>query len=144
MLARRLTPLCFLALLSLTNAGFWDTEEEDTKVKSVQQVPNDDPVEYGVDVSFPIHHASISTNYAWLPHNVDTSIKTPKEYENMVVQPLDDKQAFYKDYIQGCVDHFGKRGDRCTANELGRVSMALRQPQSMQVRFYKHLEPFAV
>ena len=27
--------------------------------------------EYGVDFSYPMHRATVSTNYAWLPHNLD-------------------------------------------------------------------------
>lgn len=25
-------------------------------------------VEYGADISFPMHHDVVSTNYPWLPH----------------------------------------------------------------------------
>ena len=92
----------------------------------------DEPVEYGVDVSFPMHYSEVSTNYPWLEHNVDHSKAVPKEYEGMVLQPLGDKQSFYKDYLQGCKDAFGKKGNRCVQTELDRVAMTLRQPQSMQ------------
>jgi len=92
----------------------------------------DEPVEYGVDVSFPMHHAEVSTNYPWLPHNMDSSIPVPEEYQDMVPQPLGDKTSFYRDFLQGCIDKFGKKGKRCTQNELDRVAMTLRQPQSMQ------------
>jgi len=92
----------------------------------------DEPVEYGADVSFPMQYSSVSTNYPWLEHNMDPSKPVPKEYQEMVPQPLGDKQSFYKDFIQGCRDHFGKKGARCTQNELDRVAMTLRQPQSMQ------------
>ena len=92
----------------------------------------DEPVEYGADVSFPMQYASVSTNYPWLEHNMDPSKPVPKEYQEMVPQPLGDKQSFYRDFLQGCKDHFGKKGARCTQNELDRVAMTLRQPQSMQ------------
>jgi hypothetical protein len=92
----------------------------------------DEPVEYGVDVSFPMQYSDASTNYPWLEHNLDPSIPVPKEYKDMVPQPLGDKQAFYKDFLQGCVDSFGKKGKRCVQTELDRVAMTLRQPQSMQ------------
>jgi hypothetical protein len=94
----------------------------------------DEPVEYGVDVSFPIHYNYVSTNYPWLAHNVDTSVQSPRMYEDMEIQPLGDRQSFYNDYIGGCLEKFGARGSRCKQNELDRMSMSLRQPQSMQVR----------
>ena len=92
----------------------------------------DEPVEYGVDVSFPMQYATVSTNYPWLEHNMDSSKPVPKEYEDMVLQPLGERQSFYKDFLQGCKDHFGKKGARCTQNELDRIAMTRRQPQSMQ------------
>lgn len=44
-----------------------------------------------------MHYNKVSTNYAWLPHNVNSSIPTPEEYKGMAVQPLGNKQAFYED-----------------------------------------------
>lgn len=41
-----------------------------------------------------------------------------------------DKQAEYKRIIQGCVDHYGNKGQRCYANEEERIAMNLRQPKS--------------
>jgi prolyl 4-hydroxylase len=100
--------------------------------------------EYGVDISFPGHHKNVSTNYAWLPHNQLSELyPTPSEYQNMPIQPLGDRQKFYNDMMQGCVDKYkdkdkyksGTRthdkGDRCWENERDRIEMALRQPQSM-------------
>ena len=89
-------------------------------------------MEYGVDVSFPIHYAHVSTNYAWLEHNVDSTKQTPRQYEEMVVQPLGDRESFYKNFIDGCREKFGAKGSRCTSNELDRIAMSLRQPKSMQ------------
>lgn len=91
-------------------------------------------IEYGVDVSFPIHHRKISDNFAWLPHNVDPSIPTPKQYEDMVVNPLPGREEMYEDFIKTCEDAFGKKGSRCRMTEQDRIAMSLRQPQSMQVR----------
>ena len=91
-------------------------------------------IEYGVDVSFPIHHRKMSDNFAWLPHNVDPSIPTPKQYEDMVVNPLPDREEMYEDFIKTCEDAFGKKGSRCRMTEQDRIAMSLRQPQSMQVR----------
>ncbi len=123
--------------LLTAEAGFWSKSDgRKTSESAIDEdvvVQDDAPkVEYGVDVSFPMHYASVSTNYAWLPHNQDPNIPTPREYNDMVVQPLGDRQQFYKDFIQGCRDHFGTKAIRCTQNELDRVAMSLRQPQSMQ------------
>ena len=93
------------------------------------------PVEYGADVSFPSQHKNVTTNYPWLEHNTDHSstVQVPKEYEGMVLQPLGERQTFYDNYIQGCIDHFGpKKAARCRQNEADRVAMTLRQPMSMQ------------
>lgn len=92
----------------------------------------DDPVEYGADVSWPMQHVEVSSNYPWLEHNVDPSIPVPRKYQDMVPQPLGDRQTFYKNYLQGCLDANGRKGSRCTQTELDRVEMTLRQPQSMQ------------
>lgn len=49
-----------------------------------QQPP---PVEYGVDVSYPMHHHSVSTNFDYLPHNADPENNpTPKQYQNKPIQ----------------------------------------------------------
>jgi hypothetical protein len=93
------------------------------------------PVEYGVDVSFPMHYAKVSDNYAWLPHNMDpVHNDVPPEYKDKVVQPLGDRQAVYDEYIDGCKEKWGSSGARrCESNEADRITMTLRQPQSMQV-----------
>lgn len=97
-------------------------------------------IDYGVDVSFPIHHEKISTNYDWLPHNVDPENNpTPKEYENMPVQPLGNKQAFYDDFLDGCRKHYGRRGGACDSTERDRVEMSLRQPASMVVSIHSEI-----
>ena len=92
-------------------------------------------IEYGVDVSFPIHHRKISDNFAWLPHNVDPENNpTPEEYKDMVVNPLPGREEMYADFIKTCEEAFGKKGSRCRMTEQDRIAMSLRQPQSMQVR----------
>lgn len=93
------------------------------------------PPIYGVDVSFPIQHNLVSTNYAWLPHNVDPANNpTPPEFKDMPVNPLGDTKSAYEEFINGCVEHFGPKGYRCKQSETQRFAMSLRQPQSMQVR----------
>ena len=122
----------------VVEAGFWSgtTEEEVNKQEEAPSggsAPQDEPVEYGVDVSFPMQYATVSNNYAWLPHNVDPEHNpTPDKYKDMVVQPLGDKMSFYENYINGCREKFGSKGTRCTQSELDRFAMSLRQPQSMQ------------
>jgi hypothetical protein len=77
-----------------------------------------------------MHHDSVTTNYPWLPHNMDPSIPAP-EYRNMPIQPLGNRQEFYNNMIQGCIDYYPNEADRCLAHERDRVDMSLRQPQSM-------------
>jgi hypothetical protein len=80
-----------------------------------------------------MHHKTVSTNYPWLPHNVDPSLPTPPEFQDMAVQPLGDMQKKWDDYMQGCIDHYGaKKGKRCMANEADRINMSMRQPQGMR------------
>ena len=105
--------------------------------------------EYGVDVSFPIHKWEVSTNYPWLPHNSDPANNpTPKQYQDMPIQPLGDVQAAYTSFLDGCRDHYGKKGRACDQTEKDRIAMNLRQPQSMQnytdVGFKKIRAPEAV
>jgi hypothetical protein len=52
------------------------------------------PVEYGVDVSLPIHHKAASVNYPWLQHNVDSTAPTPHKNYDMVIQPLEINRHF--------------------------------------------------
>jgi hypothetical protein len=131
---KMLLALCLLGVFSFTYAGLWSTTSEKTSDSSSGSSGGnkDEPVEYGVDVSFPMHYAQVSTNYPWLPHNQDPSLPVPKEYQDMVIQPLGNKQEFYRNFLQGCRDAFGTKGTRCTQNELDRIAMTLRQPQSMQ------------
>lgn len=90
-------------------------------------------LEYGADVSWPMQHFQVSTNYPWLPHNVDPSLETPSEYRDMPLQPLGNRQKIYDDFLQSCADHFKEKGSRCYESEIARIEMGLRQPQSMQV-----------
>lgn len=89
-------------------------------------------IDYGVDVSFPIHHGNVSTNYDFLPHNILPALyPTPHLYEDMPIQPLGNRQALYDDYMQGCVKKFGNKAKKCWEFEKDRIAMSLRQPQSM-------------
>lgn len=55
----------------------------------------------------------------------------PRKLKDTVIQPLGDRQAFYDDFLNGCIEAFGSKGQRCRSSEDGRVAMSLRQPQSM-------------
>ena len=74
-----------------------------------------------------MHHANVSKNYAWLPHNLDPSIQTPDEYIGMPVTPFGNKQEFHDKMIKGCIARYG--GQRCQLNEKERIEMSLRQPK---------------
>jgi prolyl 4-hydroxylase len=88
-----------------------------------------------------MHHERVSSNYPWLPHNVDpVNNPTPDEYKDMVLQPLGSAaEERYKNYIQGCVDFYNNntimkffnKGQRCIDNEKDRIEMTLRQPKSV-------------
>ena len=90
---------------------------------------------YGVDISYPMHHERVSTNYPWLPHNMDTSLPVPEEYRDMPLQPLGDMQSRYDRYIQGCVDlynhHKQPKGQRCIEGDEQRIQMNMFQPRSV-------------
>jgi len=93
----------------------------------------EEPISYGVDLSFPIHRSAVSTNYPWLPHNVDPAKNpTPKKYQNMPIQYLGNVQKRYDEFMQGCHDYYPKNKRACDSTEHDRVAMALRQPHSMQ------------
>jgi len=88
---------------------------------------------YGIDVSYPIHHAQVSNNYPWLPHNVDPSRKsTPSRFKDMPLQVLGDRQSWYDNFMKSCRNHFGSRGQMCDATEADRIAMNKRQPAGMQ------------
>ena len=60
--------------------------------------------DYGADESYPMHY--------------------PRALR-------DDRQEEYERLIQGCVETYGKKGPLCWQNEVDRIDMSLRQPQSM-------------
>mmetsp|Transcript_2538 Transcript_2538/g.7051 ORF Transcript_2538/g.7051 Transcript_2538/m.7051 type:complete len:516 (-) Transcript_2538:95-1642(-) len=103
---------------------------------------------YGVDVSFPIHQP-VSTNYDYLPHNVDPSIPTPTKYQNQPIQPLGDRHNMYVNHLNGCREHYlndnAGNGFTCDQFEMDRLLMNRRQPQSMvnltEIGFHKVRAP---
>jgi hypothetical protein len=107
--ARRRPTLCgvlcvlVVAAAALTFVAADNLGPPDTRLSSSGALSTETPVEYGVDVSFPIHHATVSENYVWLPHNMDHAKYpvTPAKYEHQVTQPLSNRQKFYDDFIKG-------------------------------------------
>lgn len=88
---------------------------------------------YGADISFPMMHSTVSTNYDWLPHNIDPkSNPTPEQFKNIPLQPLGDKQSNYDEFLQGCRDYNGRKWKRCDNSEKERIEMNLVQPSGMQ------------
>lgn len=71
--------------------------------------------EYGVDVSFPIHHFDLKEG------------------------PLGDRSAIYEEFMAGCRKFYGKKASSCDEGERGRLAMSLRQAQSMVVRWNRCL-----
>jgi prolyl 4-hydroxylase len=95
---------------------------------------NHDAPIYGYDTSFPMLSKNVTTNYPWLPHNVDPANNpTPTEYEHTPIQPLGDRQKFYEDYIQGCRDYWKDHEDPnlCDDFEEERINHNLDQPKCM-------------
>ena len=103
-------------------------------ITSAQEEEPADAYAYAYDVSFPMLQLTVSTNYPWLPHNVDPKNNpTPEEYKNMPIQGLGNRQKFYDDYIQGCKDYWKEDGEdhRCDEYELQRLQQNIDQPPSM-------------
>jgi len=134
MYVRLLTLNMLLAFPGAANANYFfspSVDEVEEVAEKSRQLYDPDHIEYGVDVSFPMHLPTVSDNYAWLEHNTDLSKPIPKEYQDKPIQPLGNRQQFYEDFMQGCRDYYGKKGGACDATEQDRVLMSLRQPQSM-------------
>lgn len=102
---------------------------------------------YATDMSFPITSIeALSTNYPWLPHNVDPENNpTPEEYQNMPMQVLGDRKSVYDHYMQGCRDfwdhhmgthegeNMGEGGTNCDNDEVERIKHIVDQTPSMVV-----------
>jgi len=108
----------------------------------IVQTKGDETSTYGIDMSFPSTGTTIvSTNYPWLPHNVDPENNpTPSEYEGMPIQPLGDRMTAYQNYMQGCRDYWNEileeeseneRFELCDRFEIERIHHNIDQPTSM-------------
>lgn len=94
-----------------------------------------DETMYGVDMSWPIHHARVSTNYPWLPHNLDPTLPVPDEYQGMPVQPLGNVWDRYQRYMDGCYTYWEEKvgqGMECNRTEHVRLVGNLKQPLSVR------------
>lgn len=109
-------------------------ETQASKPNSNNEIPS-----YGPDLSFPSSGVNaISTNYAWLPHNIDPENNpTPAEFENIPVQVLGDRKKVYDDFMQGCRDYWDREledgGKECDRDERDRIYHIKDQPKSMVV-----------
>jgi prolyl 4-hydroxylase len=92
----------------------------------------EEPANYGVDVSWPMHHNVISDNYPWLPHNADPENNPiPDEYKDMEIQTMGNRNDFYDNFLEGCRQNYPKYKHACDNTERDRIAMGLRQPESM-------------
>lgn len=65
--------------------------------------------DYGVDCTFPIHSKEFRCDHVF----------------------ADDRKQAYEDFMAGCREHYGRKGNRCDSTEDDRITMSIRQPQSM-------------
>lgn len=117
-------PLHLLTLLTLVDVGL--------SAIGKSELPVEDETTYGLDISFPIHH-QVSTNYDFLPHNVDPSLPAPISKKDMPIQRLGDRQNMYMRHLNACRNHHSSEGNShlCDSFEYDRLLMNRRQPQSM-------------
>lgn len=94
---------------------------------------------YSVDVSFPQHHHRVSTNYQSLNHNNPQFASpnhpnyepVPREFKDMPVQHLGNRQEAYEQYMKGCRAFEKDEASECDDTESDRIEMNIRQPCSM-------------
>jgi len=118
-----------LLTASLQLQSFLASDEHDQK-------KNNPPLQsYGADISWPHHHRQVSSNYAWLPHNIDPKhYPAPLKYQDMPIQPLGDRQAFYETFLESCEKYYKEKKGQglCSSTEENRIYQSLKQPSSMQ------------
>ncbi len=83
---------------------FWNKDGDD------DYDPNVDPNDYGVDVSFPMHH-----------YNGEKQLRSKNPMKAYFAKR-------YQEHVQGCYDTFSFR--ECDANERARIEMSLQQPST--------------
>jgi hypothetical protein len=83
-----------------------------------------------------MHHDEASSNYPWLPHNVNpTYYPIPDRYRDMVLQPLGNVQERYHRYMEGCFNYWEKqsgKGGLCYDYDADRIDMVSKQPHSVR------------
>lgn len=76
-----------------------------------------------------MHHAKVSTNYPWLPHNVVSDAPIPDKYKGMPLQPLGDINERFQNFMDGCYSYYEQKkpgkGIRCNQTEEDRIEMTL-------------------
>ena len=114
----------FLWLLQIAAAA---AAEEELSVTSSVAEP---PVSYGLDVSFPIQ-SPVSTRYPWL---TERELENNRNYEEMPLQPLGNRQKAYVDHLLGCRKAYQatQNSEACDNYEYHRMLMNRRQPTSMK------------
>ena len=88
-------------------------------------------VEYGVDVSYPIHQSQVTTVTTTSSTTSSTSSSTGSSSGESL---LPNRQKFYDQQIQGCRNYYSTKSHRCDDNEYSRIAMNIQQPRTMQVR----------
>jgi hypothetical protein len=83
-----------------------------------------------------MHHDEASTNYPWLPHNVNPAdYPIPDRYRDMVHQPLCDIQERYDRYMEGCFDYWERqssKGSLCYDYDADRIDLISNQPRTVR------------
>jgi len=119
----------------LKTASNATTERVSVAPSIVPENLSDDGVKkasYGADISWPMQHDRVSTNYPWLPHNVDPENNPiPVEYIGMPLQPLGDRQKAFEEFMQGCRESAKERAFLCDEYQKGNVVDGLNQPPRM-------------
>jgi hypothetical protein len=98
-MSKKFVVLCLCSIL-LQTTSITATERVSVAPIINQESLLDDGVtraSYGADISWPMQHERVSTNYPWLPHNIDPENNPiPDEYIGMPLQPLGDRQKAFE------------------------------------------------
>ena len=87
-------------------------------------IQEDQVLQYGVDVSFPMHHSPSADKH-------DAHTKNDDSDKTLIEQFTRDRlDYYYNNFFQGCLDAFGE--DPCLRSEKERIEMSQRQPATMK------------
>jgi hypothetical protein len=98
---------------SYFDLGSWFAEASNNHKTDDARTADIDKHNYGVDISFPVHHHQIS------------------EHSDPLTAEL--KRQLYKDFMKGCETKYSSKANACRYNERDRIDMNLNQPGSMFV-----------